>query len=227
MTMTRAEVIESLKNAVVELSGSPREATLRAAVELLSPSTDAEIEAAQRQIAMSREASIAPNSPAWTTIDRALDALVCAPDGRWRSLALSQGATINEQKRLCDHLQENLDERHARVAALEMQLARMRAATTALRAAWRGPQRHYVDTILKPVGELIAALDAAPASARGTLAHVRSEFHECAACAAKPGMPDLCRECLERRTLYSLLKPELVCPTCRGGCDPECPEHGR
>jgi len=63
--------------------------------------------------------------------------------------------------------------------------------------------------------------------ARGTMCLVRPEFHECPTCAAKPGSPDLCRECLERRALYSLLKPEMVCPVCRGGMDCECPEHGR
>jgi len=60
-----------------------------------------------------------------------------------------------------------------------------------------------------------------------TMCLVRPEFHECPTCAAKPGSPDLCRECLERRALYSLLKPEMVCPVCRGGMDCECPEHGR
>ena len=66
-----------------------------------------------------------------------------------------------------------------------------------------------------------------PIMPRKTLSFVRPEFHECPTCAAKPGSPDLCRECLERRALYSLLKPEMVCPVCRGGMDCECPEHGR
>ena len=29
------------------------------------------------------------------------------------------------------------------------------------------------------------------------------EFRECPTCAAKPGSPDLCRECLERRALIA------------------------
>lgn len=73
-----------------------------------------------------------------------------------------------------------------------------------------------------------------------SLCFVREDFVECPTCAAKPGMPALCRECLERRELWyfveSLRKRSVVfglgdsadiCPTCRGTPDPECKEHGR
>ena len=60
-----------------------------------------------------------------------------------------------------------------------------------------------------------------------TLCFVRTEFHECPVCSAKPGSPDLCRECLERRELYSLLRPKMICKVCNGTPDMECPEHGR
>ncbi len=60
-----------------------------------------------------------------------------------------------------------------------------------------------------------------------TLAHVRPKFVECPTCVAKPGSPTLCRECLERRELYSLLSGKHVCRVCQGVPDPECSEHGR
>ena len=76
-----------------------------------------------------------------------------------------------------------------------------------------------------------------------SLAHVRPEFVECAVCIAKPGSPELCRECLERRELFGVLEelrrtPTLlllpkvqriitICPECKGERNPECKEHGR
>lgn len=39
-----------------------------------------------------------------------------------------------------------------------------------------------------------------------SLANVRPEFVECPSCNAKPGSPELCRECVERRELYSVLE---------------------
>lgn len=35
-----------------------------------------------------------------------------------------------------------------------------------------------------------------------SLSFTRSEFVECPTCQAKPGSPELCRECLERRELW-------------------------
>lgn len=76
-----------------------------------------------------------------------------------------------------------------------------------------------------------------------SLAYVRPEFVECPSCRVKPGSPVLCRECLERRELLSVLDdlrrmPTLLlipkvqciitlCRTCKGTPDPECKEHGR
>lgn len=76
-----------------------------------------------------------------------------------------------------------------------------------------------------------------------SLANVRPEFVECPTCRAKPGSPELCRECLERRELHGVLEelrrmpgllllPKIqriitLCPTCKGTPDPECKEHGR
>ena len=39
-----------------------------------------------------------------------------------------------------------------------------------------------------------------------SLSNVRPEFVECSTCRAKPGSPALCRECLERRELYSVVE---------------------
>jgi hypothetical protein len=60
-----------------------------------------------------------------------------------------------------------------------------------------------------------------------TLCFVRPEFHECPICITKPGSPTLCRECLERRELYSLLTSKMLCPVCMGILKANCPEHGR
>lgn len=74
-----------------------------------------------------------------------------------------------------------------------------------------------------------------------SLSHVRPEFVECPTCEAKPGSPELCRECLERRELYevvadlrrspalhaSLQNKVVICSTCKGTPNPECKEHGR
>jgi hypothetical protein len=76
-----------------------------------------------------------------------------------------------------------------------------------------------------------------------TLCHTRTEFIECPTCIAKPGSPTLCRECLERRELFSVIErlrkfPGLmllpgvsnllrVCPTCKGEPNMHCKEHGR
>ncbi len=35
---------------------------------------------------------------------------------------------------------------------------------------------------------------------------VRPKFVPCPSCAVKPGSPDLCRECLERRELYGAVE---------------------
>ena len=65
------------------------------------------------------------------------------------------------------------------------------------------------------------------------------EFRECPTCAAKPGSPSLCKECLERRELIdAILEAKRtgfaarftqfnVCKRCNGVPNPECPEHGR
>ena len=74
-----------------------------------------------------------------------------------------------------------------------------------------------------------------------SLGFVRPEFVLCPRCAAKPGSPELCRECLERRELHDLTRrihqspglPEFtrraagICVFCVGTPHPECPEHGR
>lgn len=59
---------------------------------------------------------------------------------------------------------------------------------------------------------------------------IRHEFVECPTCAAQPGAPTLCRECLERRTLYDFARAHgaRFCPRCDAvASNPECPEHGR
>lgn len=74
-----------------------------------------------------------------------------------------------------------------------------------------------------------------------SLQFVREKFKECAVCAAMPGSPALCRECLERRELMAMRERlershglrkyirELVtiCKSCNGYPNPECKEHGR
>lgn len=74
-----------------------------------------------------------------------------------------------------------------------------------------------------------------------SLQYVRLEFVSCAACAAKPGSPVLCHECLERRELYGLAErarhnrgvpkevrdEARICWRCSGNPNPDCPEHGR
>lgn len=66
-----------------------------------------------------------------------------------------------------------------------------------------------------------------------------SKFVECPTCAAKPGSPALCRECLERRELHGVVSQlrrlfvgeiarlVAVCQTCNGTPNPHCKEHGR
>lgn len=73
-----------------------------------------------------------------------------------------------------------------------------------------------------------------------SLQFTRPEFVECPTCRAKPGTPALCRECLERRELYGVLRrlqdwyPNqllhpfiMVCKNCNGTPNPDCLEHGR
>jgi hypothetical protein len=74
-----------------------------------------------------------------------------------------------------------------------------------------------------------------------SLQYTREKFVECPTCAAKPGSPPLCRECLERRELWEVAERlrrshglrtyirDLVklCLFCNGSPNPECPEHGR
>lgn len=90
-----------------------------------------------------------------------------------------------------------------------------------------------------------------------TLCFTRPEFITCPTCGAKPGSPQLCRECLERRELLGVvaelrrnnlglidrvlcsvwpptgyhrtLVSDLlrICPTCDGWPKIECKEHGR
>lgn len=71
-----------------------------------------------------------------------------------------------------------------------------------------------------------------------SLQYVRYEFVLCPTCAAKPGSPALCRECLERRELRwmhaRILSGDVlkaadvrICERCAGTPHPECPEHGR
>lgn len=70
-----------------------------------------------------------------------------------------------------------------------------------------------------------------------TLQFTRAEFIACPSCAAKPGSPELCRECLERRELHSLVtrfrvagvpfSEFRICPTCDGWPKMEYKEHGR
>lgn len=76
-----------------------------------------------------------------------------------------------------------------------------------------------------------------------SLVYTRRTFVECDSCRAKPGSPALCRECLERREMYSVLeyirngnfflnkRVKLLikfCEHCKDGmADLYCPEHGR
>lgn len=75
-----------------------------------------------------------------------------------------------------------------------------------------------------------------------SLQFTRPEFHLCPSCAAKPGSPNLCVECLERRELWQLAYDlrdgriamiasarvmAKICLYCSGAPNPECPEHGR
>lgn len=75
-----------------------------------------------------------------------------------------------------------------------------------------------------------------------SLQYTRREFKECPSCAAKPGSPTLCRDCLERRELWEVVDRlrrssglrtytrDLVkfCSVCEGGRPHTgCPEHGR
>lgn len=71
-----------------------------------------------------------------------------------------------------------------------------------------------------------------------SLQYVAPQFIECPSCAAKPGSPTLCRECLERRELWHLVdrmrrsgRPEFksavqICAYCSGSPRRDCPEHG-
>lgn len=47
---------------------------------------------------------------------------------------------------------------------------------------------------------------------------IRSEFVECPKCIGRPGSPDLCRECVERRALFEVvgypIQMLLTCPVC-------------
>lgn len=81
--------------------------------------------------------------------------------------------------------------------------------------------------ILQRISDLRDAEREQPKRSTKTLSHVRPAFVECPACTAKLGSPTLCRECIERRELYTLLSDERVCQTCQGVPDPECLEHGR
>lgn len=77
-----------------------------------------------------------------------------------------------------------------------------------------------------------------------SLQFTRATFVLCPSCAAKPGSPSLCAECLERRELWGvvdrirsepaehgviLVKPRWVklCRICLGVPRADCPEHGR
>lgn len=71
-----------------------------------------------------------------------------------------------------------------------------------------------------------------------TLMFTRPEFERCPSCAAKPGSPELCRECLERRELHGVVmsfqKVRIfsfsefhICKVCNGWPKIECKEHGR
>jgi len=79
-----------------------------------------------------------------------------------------------------------------------------------------------------------------------SLQYTRLEFRLCPRCAVKPGSPELCAECLERRELWFLVdklrRGELkssfpfsaqvkraiaICMNCQGRPNPECKEHGR
>ena len=75
-----------------------------------------------------------------------------------------------------------------------------------------------------------------------SLQFTRPTFIECPTCRAKPGTPQLCRECLERRELHCVVEQirghtpffswtiarlVQICSYCDGTPNPDCPEHGR
>lgn len=69
-----------------------------------------------------------------------------------------------------------------------------------------------------------------------SLQYTRLEFEECPACAEKPGSPELCAQCLERRELIGAVVEAKrtgstaalhVCRHCNGAPKVDCPRHGR